>query len=132
MISIAIEAKSIDELISQVRSIANDLERINRIEEHTEEPVAAKPESDEEQTAPVEQKEKHAPASTIKPEDVRRALNHLRSIMNEKVVGSGTAKVRELFTALGVSSFSEIDAEDYDRLMDMTAVAIKEAQDAAS
>lgn len=131
MISIAIEAKSIDELISQVRSIANDLERINRIEEHTEEPVAAKPESDEEQTAPVEQKEEPAPASTIKPEDVRRALNKLRSMLNEKAPGAGTAKIKELFTHLGVTSFSEIDAEDYDRLMDMTAIAIKEAQNAA-
>ena len=129
MISISIEAKSVTDLVDQLRSITNDLARISAAEPEHVEP--AKPEETE---MPQEQPKPEpvvAPV-TIKPEDVRRALNHLRSIMNEQSVGSGTAKVRELFTALGVSSFSEIDAEDYDRLMDMTAVAIKEAKDAAN
>ena len=129
MISIAIEAKSVTDLVDQLRSITNDLARISAAEpEHVEPAKPEEPAKPQEQTKP----EPVVAPVTIKPEDVRRALNHLRSIMNEQSVGSGTAKVRELFTALGVSSFSEIDAEDYDRLMDMTAVAIKEAKDAAN
>lgn len=126
MISIAVEAKSVADLIEQLRGVTDELTRIAADDpDKNEAPV--KPE--EPQTKKTEEP-KTVPG--IKPEDVRRALNKLRSMLNEKAPGSGTAKVRELFTHLGVSSFSEIDAEDYDRLMDMTAVAIKEAQDAAS
>ena len=126
MISIALEAKSVADLIEQLRGVTDELT-------HN---AAADPDKGEEPVKPVEPQEQKPeetkPEPGIKPEDVRRALNKLRSMLNEKAPGSGTAKIKELFTHLGVTSFSEIDAEDYDRLMDMTAIAIKEAQDAAS
>ena len=123
MISIAVEAKSVADLIEQLRGVTDELTHI----------AAADPDNGEEPVKPQEQKpEETKPEPGIKPEDVRRALNKLRSMLNEKAPGSGTAKIKELFTHLGVTSFSEIDAEDYSRLMDMTAIAIKEAQDAAS
>ena len=123
MISIAVEAKSVADLIEQLRGVTDELTHI----------AAADPDNGEEPVKPQEQKpEETKPEPGIKPEDVRRALNKLRSMLNEKAPGSGTAKIKELFTHLGVTSFSEIDAEDYDRLMDMTAIAIKEAQDATS
>ena len=129
MISIAVEAKSVADLIEQLRGVTEELTHIAAADpDKGEEPV--KPQEPQE---PQEQKpEETKPEPGIKPEDVRRALNKLRSMLNEKAPGSGTAKIKELFTHLGVTSFSEIDAEDYDRLMDMTAIAIKEAQDAAS
>ena len=123
MISIAVEAKSMADLIEQLRGVTEELTHI----------AAADPDKGEEPVKPQEQKpEETKPEPGIKPEDVRRALNKLRSMLNEKAPGSGTAKIKELFTHLGVTSFSEIDAEDYSRLMDMTAIGIKEAQDAAS
>lgn len=126
MISIAVEAKSVADLIEQLRGVTDELT-------HN---AAADPDKGEEPVKPEEPQtqkpEETKPEPGIKPEDVRRALNKLRSMLNEKAPGSGTAKIKELFTHLGVTSFSEIDAEDYDRLMDMTAIAIKEAQDAAS
>lgn len=126
MISIALEAKSVADLIEQLRGVTDELT-------HN---AAADPDKGEEPVKPVEPQdqkpEETKPEPGIKPEDVRRALNKLRSMLNEKAPGSGTAKIKELFTKLGVTSFSEIDAEDYDKLMDMTAIAIKEAQDAAS
>lgn len=129
MISIAIEAKSVADLIEQLRGVTEELTRIaaadpDNSEEHEEHAEPEKPQT--------QKPEETKPKPGIKPEDVRRALNKLRSMLNEKAHGAGTAKIKELFTHLGVTSFSEIDAEDYDRLMDMTAVAIKEAQDAAS
>ena len=126
MISIAVEAKSVADLIEQLRGVTDELTHI----------AAADPDKGEEPVKPQEPQtqkpEETKPEPGIKPEDVRRALNKLRSMLNEKAPGSGTAKIKELFTHLGVTSFSEIDAEDYSRLMDMTAIAIKEAQDAAS
>ena len=114
------------DLIEQLRGVTEELTSIE----------AAAPDKGEEPVKPEEPQtqkpEGTKPEPGIKPEDVRRALNKLRSMLNEKAPGSGTAKIKELFTHLGVTSFSEIDAEDYDRLMDMTAIAIKEAQDAAS
>ena len=126
MISIALEAKSVADLIEQLRGVTEELTNT----------ASADPDNNEEPVKPQEPQtqnpEETKPEPGIKPEDVRRALNKLRSMLNEKAPGSGTAKIKELFTHLGVTSFSEIDAEDYDRLMDMTAIAIKEAQDAAS
>lgn len=126
MISIALEAKSVADLIEQLRGVTEELT-------HT---ASAYPDNNEEHEEPekpqTQKPEEPKTEPGIKPEDVRRALNKLRSMLNEKAPGSGTAKIKELFTQLGVVSFSEIDAEDYDRLMDMTAIAIKEAQDAAS
>lgn len=125
MISIAVEAKSVADLIEQLRGVTEELTHI----------AAADPDKGEEPVKPQEPQtqkpEETKPEPGIKPEDVRRALNKLRSMLNEKAPGAGTAKIKELFTQLGVTSFSEIDAEDYGRLMDMTAIAIKEAQDAA-
>lgn len=126
MISIAVEAKSVADLIEQLRGVTDELTRIAAADPYKGE-APVKPE--EPQTQKTEEPKT---VSGIKPEDVRRALNKLRSMLNEKAPGSGTAKIKELFTHLGVTSFSEIDAEDYGRLMDMTAIAIKEAQDAAS
>lgn len=129
MISIAIEAKSVTDLVDQLRSITDGLARISAAEpEHVE------PANTEETEMPQEHPKPEPVVTpvTIKPEDVRRALNKLLSMLNEKAPGSGKAKIKELFTQLGVTSFSEINAKDYDRLMDMTAVAIKEAQDAAN
>lgn len=126
MISIAVEAKSVADLIEQLRGVTDELTHIASADpDKGEEPVKV-----QEPQAQKPEEPKTVPG--IKPEDVRRALNKLRSMLNEKAPGSGTAKIKELFTKLGVTSFSEIDAEDYDRLMDMTAIAIKEAQDAAS
>ena len=126
MISIAVEAKSVADLIEQLRGVTDELTSF----------ASANPDKREEPVKPQEPQaqkpEETKPEPGIKPEDVRRALNKLRSMLNEKAPGAGTAKIKELFTHLGVTSFSEIDAEDYDRLMDMTAIAIKEAQDAAS
>ena len=129
MISIALEAKSVADLIEQLRGVTEELTHTASADPDNSE----EPEEHAEPEKPQTQKPEEPKTETgIKPEDVRRALNKLRSMLNEKAPGAGTAKIKELFTHLGVTSFSEIDAEDYDRLMGMTAIAIKEAQDAAS